>query len=262
MPGDGLVVLITGASSGIGYAAALELVRLGCHVVAVARRADRLQELTDACTALPASRGACLTIVGDVQDKDAMQAAVAQAIEAFGRLNVVIANAGVGHRGALVDADWSDVSTVLQTNIDGVLHTIRAGVPAMRNTQGHRQVIIVSSITYNMTAPFAAVYAASKAFVSSIARSLTLELTAENIRVSQLLLGRVQTEFDERRLGAGRRSGSFPPAMPVDRAVQAVIRLIDKPRSSLVVRWIDRVILIGNLLVPNVVGRRAWKQYR
>ena len=169
------VALITGASSGIGRAAALVFVKHNLHVAGVARRSDRLAELRAEVEALPNPHGEFLPIEGDVTQAESMQAAVQQTMERFGRLDVLIANAGVGYRGAVVEAEWDDLNTLLRTNIDGVLHSIRAAAPAMRQTGGGH-IIVISSVTYNLVSPYAAPYAASKAFVTSLAHSLRLEL--------------------------------------------------------------------------------------
>ena len=151
------VVLITGASSGIGRAAALAFVRRGAHVAVVARRAERLAELEREIAGLPAPHGDCLTISADVGDCEAMQRAVGQTIERFGRLDVLVASAGVGQRGALVESDWRDIEALLRANVDGVLHSIRAAVPAMRQGGGH--IVIVSSVAAMAPSPYTAVYA-------------------------------------------------------------------------------------------------------
>lgn len=255
------VVFITGASSGIGYAAALAFVQANDHVVATARRADRLEQLAQAVRALPAPRGEILTITADVQDATAMQDAVRRALERFGRLDVLVANAGVGHRGSVVGADWNDVQTLLRTNIDGVLHSIRAAVPAMRRTGGGH-IITISSVAYNLTSPYAALYAASKAFVSSLARSLRLELEADHIRVTDFLIGRTATEFNESRLGAGKRTGQNTPTMSAERVAAAIVKATHQRQQTVTLRLIDRLVIWGNMLLPGLMGRLARRQYR
>jgi NADP-dependent 3-hydroxy acid dehydrogenase YdfG len=164
------VALVTGASSGIGRATALAFARHGIHVAGVARRVDRLAELESEIAPLP---GEFLAIAGDFTQAESMRSAVQQTVERFGRLDYVVANAGLGQRGAVADTDWADIETVLRTNIDGVLHTVRASVPALRDSGGGH-IVTVSSIVYNLVSPYAATYAASKAFVTSMAHSLRL----------------------------------------------------------------------------------------
>ena len=94
------------------------------------------------------------------------------------RLDALVANAGLGQRGPFADANWEDIEIVLRTNIDGVLHSIRAGVPAMRQSGGG-QIVIISSVAGQVTIPYSATYGATKAFVSSLARSLRLELESD-----------------------------------------------------------------------------------
>jgi short-subunit dehydrogenase len=255
------VVLITGASSGIGYAAALAFARQGWHVIGTARRADRLSALQAAVDALPTPHGDILTVTADVTDAAQMQETVRQGVERFGRLDALIANAGLGQRGALADATWDDIEIVLRTNIDGVLHSIRAAVPAMRQSGGGH-IVIISSVAGEVAMPFAATYGASKAFVSSIARSLRLELEDDHIGVTDMLVGRTVTEFNEKRRGEGKRTGGRLPTMTADQVAEAIVRAVERKQKTVVLRPFDRLILLGNTLAPWLVGRLAKRQYK
>jgi short-subunit dehydrogenase len=251
------VALITGASSGVGSAIAVALTRRGVHVVAVARRADRLEAVAAQCAAFS---GEFASFTGDVARADDLRAAAALAVERFGRLDFLVANAGVGHRGALVDADAADLETLMRTNMDGVLHAVRAAVPVM--TAGGR-VLIVSSIVAGMITPYAALYAASKAFVSSLAAALDYELAPRGIRVTDLRLGRVQTEFNEKRLGEGSRRASRVPEMtPEFVGERCADLLLGRFRQRAALRWFDRLVMLGGLLIPHVIARLATRQYR
>ena len=139
------VVLITGASSGIGWAAALAFARAGYHVCGFARRAEQLDALGAAVDKLPAPHGDILPVAGDVRNPLDLKIAVERAAEQFGRLDILVANAGVGQHGAVADAEWEHLQTVLQTNIDGVMHSLRAAVPAMR-AGGGGHILIISSV--------------------------------------------------------------------------------------------------------------------
>jgi short-subunit dehydrogenase len=250
------VIFITGASSGIGYETALAFVKNGDIVVGTARRADRLMALQEATSGLS---GIFFPVVADVQSADDLVVAVRATVEQFGKIDVLIANAGVGHRGDLVGAEWDSLETLLRTNIDGVIHSIRASVPAMPKG-GH--IIIISSVAYNLVSPYTALYAASKAFVSSLSRSLRLELQDQQIAVTDMLVGRVATEFNEKRLGKGGRGGGFPSAMPADYVAERILKATKSRRKTITLRWIDRLLVFGNLILPDVIGRMALKQYR
>jgi short-subunit dehydrogenase len=250
-------VLITGASSGVGYATALAFARRGLQVAGTSRDASRLAPLA---SAIRDASGQFLALEADARDEQAMQDAAQRTVETFGRLDIVIANAGLGQRGALVDADWNDIDTVIRTNIDGVLHAIRAGVPHMQ-PGGH--VVIVSSVAWNLVSPYAATYAASKAFVSSIARSLRFELKPRGIRVSDLRLGRTATQFNDNRLGAGKRKASSLPELTPEQVAEGIVRaVLDRPRNIIVLRILDRLTMLGNRLFPNLIGSLAARQYK
>lgn len=259
MAGNDGVVLVTGASSGIGYAAALALARAGYDVVGTARSEEKLNALQSEVQSLPEDSGGFLPVVADVRDPEAMRSAVAACIDYFGALDVLIANAGLGQRGAVIEAPWGDLETLLRTNIDGVLHSIRVAVPQMAKGG---QVIVISSIVANMTSPYAATYAASKAFVSSLVRSLRLELSELDIQVTEMLFGRVATAFNENRLGKGGRTGRFPGPMTMETAGDAIVKAVQRRPKRIAMRWIDRLILLGNVLIPGIIGRMAARQYK
>lgn len=254
-------LFITGASSGIGYATALAAARRGWNVIGTARRAERLAELEQAVAVLPAPHGEVLALPADVTQAESLVEAVRRGVERFGRLDVVIANAGLGQRGALVDSNWTDLEVVLRTNIDGLLHTIRAAVPAMQKNGGG-QVVLISSVAGQIATPYTATYAATKAFVSSLARSLRLELEEQGIAVTDMLVGRTDTEFNEKRRGAGARTGSNLPTMTPDQVAESICTAIEQRSQTVVLRPFDRLILLGNTLAPWLIARLAKKQYK
>ncbi len=246
------VALITGASSGIGLAAAQAFIRHGMHVAALARNWRSRDD------------PAIFQLTGDVRDADAMRAAVSETIQRFGRLDYVIANAGIGQRGSIADSPWEEIEAVMRTNIDGVLHTVRAGIPALR-ASGGGHIVIVSSIVYNLTAPYTATYSASKAFVSSLAQSLRLELEQDKITVTDLRIGRVATEFNKKRLGAAGYAAKAPrlPVMTPEFVAEAIVRAcLKRQNRAVALRWLDRAVMLGNALMPRIIGRRALKQYK
>lgn len=255
------VAIVTGASSGIGRATCLALARSGVHVVGMARRQDRLSTLADEILGLGVPHGDFEAVIGDVTHFSDCEKAVSVALSRWGRVDLLVANAGIGHRGAIAESDWQDLETLLRLNIDGVLHSIRAVLPVMRRQKcGH--IMTISSVAASLVSPYAATYAASKAFVSSFVASLRIELEADHIHISDFLVGRTDTEFNESRLGAGKRSTSNLPTMSAETVAQAIVKTLDFPRDVVVLRFFDRLIVWGNRLFPAFMGRLAKKQYQ
>lgn len=252
------VVLITGASAGIGYAMALQLAQRGAKVTATARRLDRLDQLSQAAQGLP---GEVLTLAADVTRAEDMQRAVAETVERYGRLDVLIANAGIGHRGAIVEAAWDDLDAVIRTNVDGVLHSVRAAVPAMGKSGGG-QIIAISSVTAIAITPYATTYAATKAMLNALARGLNVELRDQNIFVTSILLGQTKTEFAQVRRGqAGKVAGKLP-TMTADYAATRIVAQIGRRNRTVTLRWLDRLINFGGLYFPRVMDRILERVYR
>jgi len=252
-------VLITGATSGIGRAAALLFAALGNDVTATGRRADRLAALKAQVEAdkLP---GKLLTVEADVLDPDAMRRAVARTVAEFNRLDVLVANAGLGQRGALVEASWNDLEAVLRTNIDGVIHSVRAAVPAMR-ASGGGHVIVISSILGPVPAPYAAVYSASKAAVDALARSLRGELKADHIRVTVVWVGQSHTEFAEKRLGQSGRVASRWPTMTPEQVAGGIARALERKPRTMTLRTIDGLFVWGGRRFPALMDRLLARIY-
>lgn len=259
----GKAALVTGGSTGIGAAVAAALLRRGVHVVITGRDAVRLDETRIRLSAIPAPRGDVATALADVRAADDMQRAVDVTMQQFGRLDILVANAGIGQRGGLANASWGDLDTVLRTNIDGVLHSVRAAVPEMRK-QGGGHIVVISSVVANMITPYTAVYSASKAAVSSIARALRYELQGDHIGVSDILVGRTATGFNEHRLGASGYAGRAPrlPVMTPEFVADGVIRAIERGHGTVTLRGFDHLIVWAAGVLPHVIARRALRQYR
>lgn len=250
------VILITGASSGIGYAAALEFAKRGDSVAATARRADRLNALAEAAKDLP---GKILPITADVLNPEDMQRAVAETIAAFGRLDILVANAGLGQRGPVVDSPWQDIQDVLRINVEGMLHSVRAAVPAMRKTGGGH-IIMISSVAAAVITPFATTYAASKAAMTAFGRGLRQELHPDHIWVTNMLVGPTDTEFSANRRGRPGKIGAVP-GMTVDKVAKAVVRATDRKWRAIILRPLDILLVVLGTLVPSIMDRLAARAY-
>ncbi|WP_224242027.1 SDR family oxidoreductase [Hyalangium gracile] len=188
----GKVVVITGASSGIGEATARLLARSGAHVVLGARRTDKLEALTKAITA---EGGSARYRQLDVTRREDMEAFVEFALGAFGRVDVVINNAGVMPLSMLEALKVDEWNRMIDVNIRGVLHGIAAALPLMKK-QRSGQFINLSSIGGHAVSPTAAVYCATKFAVMAISEGLRQEVGGD-IRVTVISPGVTESELAE-----------------------------------------------------------------
>ncbi|MEU6476629.1 glucose 1-dehydrogenase [Streptomyces sp. NPDC047017] len=177
--------LVTGAGSGIGRAVARRLFDEGAHAVLVGRRAAALRE-----SAETAKDGQALVHPADIARPAAAAGAVQAALECFGALDGLVNNAGLARFGPLADADPDDLTAMLDVNLLGPVHLIRAALPTLR--AGGGCVVNVSSVGGVLAMPGRAVYGASKAALNSLTRSLAREL-APLVRVNAVLPGPVDT---------------------------------------------------------------------
>ncbi|HEU5204963.1 MAG TPA: SDR family oxidoreductase [Candidatus Limnocylindrales bacterium] len=188
------VIVITGASAGIGRATARELLAAGARVVLGARRRERL----DAIEAEFPDRVA--TVVMDVRVPDDSERLMETALERFGRLDSLVANAGIGMYGGILDHSDEALTTMLDTNIAGTVWPIRAAVPHMLET-GRGDIVIVASVAGFRGGADEAVYAATKFAQVGLAGALDRELREKGIRVTTIGPAGTSTEF---AIGAGR----------------------------------------------------------
>ncbi|HEX9260303.1 MAG TPA: SDR family oxidoreductase [Acidimicrobiales bacterium] len=227
------VVAITGASAGIGQAAARQLVEAGARVAVGARRVERLDDLVDELGGDNA-----LAVPMDVRAPADHARLVDAAVEKWGRLDSVVPNAGIGLYGGIMD--WSDdeLSLMMDTNFPGTVWAVRAAVPHFR-AGGGGDVVIVSSVAGLRGGGDEAVYAATKFAQVGLAGALDRELRADGIRVTAICPAGVHTEF---AMGTGRQPDSpfladFLTADDVAYAIVAVLRQPRRVRTTLWALW-------------------------
>lgn len=187
----GKVVVITGASSGLGEATARFLSKEGAIVVLGARRTDRIQKLADE---LNAAGGKALAVATDVTQPDQVKALVDSAVKAYGRIDVMINNAGIMPLAPLEYLKIDEWNQMIDVNIKGVLYGIAAALPYMKE-QKSGQFINISSVAGHKVAPGFAVYCATKYAVLAISEGLRLEVKPYNIRTTIISPGAVATEL-------------------------------------------------------------------
>jgi 3-oxoacyl-[acyl-carrier protein] reductase len=226
----GTVVVVTGASSGIGRATARQLVQAGAKVVLGARRKERLDELVaelggDNAVAVP----------GDVSKADDNRALVAAAIERFGRLDSLVANAGIGVYGGILDQTDDQLIQMIDTNVTGTVWSVRAALPSML-ASGGGDVVIVSSVAGLRGGADEAVYAATKFAQVGLAGAIDREVREKGVRVTTIAPAGVHTEF---AIGAGRTEGDpmLDDYLRPDDVAGAIVAVLRQPRRMRTQLW-------------------------
>jgi len=244
---SGQSVLITGAAHGIGAEVARRLAARGARVSLVGLGADALRQVAADCPG-------AVVFDADVTDQAALDAAVAGTVEAFGGIDVVMANAGIGAPGFVRTMDPEMFERVIEVNLVGVWRTIRACLPHVIERRGY--VLPVASMAAILPGPGLAAYAAAKSGVEALGDALRVEVQGFGVKVGVAYFSWIDTEMvrgaDATELGASMRAmlkGPFAKTYPVSDAAEAVVRGIDR-RSRIVIcpRWLPALMAIRPLL--------------
>jgi NADP-dependent 3-hydroxy acid dehydrogenase YdfG len=237
---DGNVVVVTGASRGIGAATARVLAERGAKVVVGARSTNDLQALADSYP------DAIAPLAADVTRREDVQALVDLAVERFGRLDAFVANAGVGVIAPLSAVDVDDWNWMIDVNLRGVLHGIAAAVPVfLRQGSGH--FVTITSVATTDWVPGQGVYVATKAGVRALCEVLRKELAPERIRATMVCPGFTKTDFVESFRPEQRiefRARRDEVAMPSEAVAEAVLFCLAQPEDIDVGELVVRPTLV------------------
>ena len=256
---DGMVVVITGASAGIGKALAEELSPRGARLVLAARRADRLEELNRALG------GGHLCLRTDVSRREDCEALIAAAVARFGRIDTLVCNAGYGILRTVAETTPDEMREIFEANVFGTADCVRAAVPHMLRQeaagQWRGQVMMVSSAVARRAIPFFGAYSATKAAQLSLAEAMRVELRPSRIAVTTVHPIGTDTEFGAAaaaRAGGGRiaripgefRQSAADVARKIARAIERPVPEVWPFRPSrwalsagtLAPRWVDRLL--------------------
>jgi len=237
------VVVVTGASGGIGKALALAFADEGCHVVVCARRKEELEKVA---SEIRAKGRNSLAVTTDVSDEEQVKAMAAETFKAFGKVDILVCNAGFGWTGPTHLMERSDWDTVFNTNFFGVVHFIRHFVPSMtRQRQGH--VVIVSSIFGITCIPFGTLYASSKAALIALGECLRSELRRYHVGVTTVCPGLIESDLITnthfKKVDEEARSlAAFVTPMPVDKCTRIIIRAVKKNQGVIVITWLAKLL--------------------
>lgn len=245
MDPSGRVVLITGASSGIGLASARAFAAAGAQVVMAARNPGRLAA---AAHGIPGA----LAVPADVSDPAQVASLVARAEAERGAVDILVSNAGVGLAAPVERLRAEDLRAALAVNLEGPLLLTQAVLPGMRRC-GAGQLIFVSSVVGLRALPYLGGYAAAKAALDRLTESLRVELRGTGVAVTLVRPGTTDTGFSGRRLGSGRerrRAGAH--GVPPERVAETILRAARRQPRVAYVAWRDRLTLLLAALAPGI----------
>lgn len=247
----GKVVLVTGASSGIGRATAVRAARQGAHVALLARTEGPLKDAAVACE--DAGAGSTLVLPADVTDDAAVAGAVRTVLDRHGRIDVVVSNAGVVSYGRVEEVPTEVFDGVLRTNLHGSVHVARHVVPVLRR-QEQGSLVLVGSVIGHIAVPGMTAYAVSKWGVRALARHLQLEnRDLPDIHVAYVAPGGVDTPIYAQAANYDGHEGSPPPPVSSpDKVARQILDRVGHSHARQQLTPFNDVIRFGYTALPRV----------
>jgi short-subunit dehydrogenase len=256
------IAIVTGASSGIGVATATALAQQQVHVVLAARRSERIEPLAAQLALVHGVR--TLAVATDVSRRADIDALVAHTLETFGRIDILINNAGVGLQGDVADLPEAELRYLFDVNLFGAVNAMQAVIPAMRR-QRSGTVVNVTSILGKVALPSlgmvgsSAGYTASKFALEAFSAAARMELAGDGIRVITVAPGVTDSEFNASYLlsqsGVARpavRAGSLMGVVPAEKVAQRIVKAIARGERDVYVSCKDRLFVWGAHALPGL----------
>jgi uncharacterized protein len=258
----GCTVLVTGASAGIGREFARQLAPVVGSMILVARRGDRLEALELELKVINPDLDIFYRAI-DLRNHDDLAKFCDWLEESGLAVDLLINNAGLGDSGRFIDSDWEKVNAMLRVNIEALTYLTFRILPSMRKS-GCGAILNVSSVAGFLPVPTFAVYAASKAYVTSFSEALRAELRSTNISVTVLCPGPVPTEFDSvaARPGAERRVPPDSITVPVQTVAHEALAAVARDRPRVVPGMALRFIVTLMLFTPMFIKRLIYDLQR
>jgi short-subunit dehydrogenase len=256
----GKIIIITGASSGIGRATALALAREPAQLVLVARRENRLAELEEE---IRKAGGSATSMVLDLRRRDHVETMIRSTHDRFGRIDVLINNAGFGFLGTVENTPAPVVREIFDLNFEAPLLASQLAIPIMK-IQGGGHIINVSSVVGKRGLPLSGIYCATKFALQGISESLRIEVKDSGIDVSVVSPAATVSEFGE-HVRHGDTRYSFKPTGRVQSAedvAAAIVACIKKPKLEVYPSRMSRLLVWGNALVPGLVDKVIIRHFR
>jgi short-subunit dehydrogenase len=257
---NGAAVVLTGASSGIGRAAAIRFAEEGANLVLASRGSESLDAVAAACR----ERGVrAVAVPTDVAVSDQVEALADQAMSELGRIDVWVNDAGVMAYGAIGEVPFEVQRRIIETNLLGTMCGARAALPVIKK-QGRGVIINVASLYAKMTSPYVSAYATSKFGVLGFSEVLRQELKSDRkIHVCTIMPGSIDTPvFRHAANYTGRNIRPVPPVASPDRVARAIVRCAAHPRREVTVGQLHHVASWGHALLPRTYSELAPKAMR
>ena len=258
----GKVVIVTGASSGIGEATARAFGREGAKVVLAARRTDKLQAIAQDMNAM-GTGAETLVVEADLSKLEDIESMITQTQEKFGRIDVLVNNAGFGRLDWLENLDpVKDIEAQINVNVMGVIQTTRQVLPIMIKQRAGK-IINMCSMAGLVGTPTYTIYAASKHAVHGFSEALRREVKPWGIVVCLIYPGGVITEFTA-HAGIKRKTNAKTPnfmLLTADQVGTAVVKLVRRPRRMLIIPWLWSVTVFMNRFLPGLVDYTTIKNF-
>lgn len=248
------VILVTGASSGIGEAVARLFAREGYRVSMGARRLERLQALADE---IESAGGQSIAVQSDLTRFEDIQRLISETLDQFGQIDVLLNNAGFGRIKWLEELDpMEDIQAQLQINLITTILVAREVLPHMiQRRSGH--IINMGSMGGLVATPTYTIYSASKFGVRGFTEALRREVSVYDVHVSGIYPGAVNTEFKQ-HAGIDRKTGQTTPEslrLEPEEVARGVLSVVRRPRRELIIPWQMRLTVWMNILFPGIVDR-------
>lgn len=251
------VAVVTGASSGIGEAAAKELARRGAAVALAARDAERLEGLS---REIRSSGGVALPVPTDVTDEASVRGLMERAVSELGGVDVLVNNAGLGLSGRVAELRADDLRYVYEVNVLGPLRCVQAALPHMR--RGGR-IINVSSVVGLRAIPKVGGYCSSKFALNALSDALRVEVASRGVTVTSVYPGTTSTAFrDNSRRTKDEKRGWRPRGVPADRVAAKIAGAAERGGRDVYVTPQDRLFVTAAALAPGALDRalRSWAE--
>ncbi|GIJ51235.1 short-chain dehydrogenase [Virgisporangium aliadipatigenens] len=246
------VVVLTGASGGIGAATAEALARHGTAVVLAGRGPDALAEVAQRCRA---AGGRALDVPTEITDRAAVAALADKAESRYGRIDAWINNASVGLYAALEDAPVEQVRRTIEVNVFGYLHGVQEALPRMRATGGG-VLVNVASVLGAVTTPFMGAYNLSKHAVRALSDTLRQEIGDEPVSVCTVLPASIDTPFYPNAANVtGRTPRPIPPVYRPETVATTIVRVLRRPRREAYAGALGHAMAIGQRIAPGLTER-------